>query len=267
MAECTRPKKRFQPVSGAAAGFVYLCLGFCFLMQRAISSWRLANAGDSLHRQMPSGGRVFARATREKLCQWIMPTIINGFCLILIFYALYSALVDPAGRPLRLTLSMFQNPPISIYSFLSPIVWFIYRLPLFSHSLSLERRRMKSEKGEKSNLHSNDGPRALSFPLLLFPKWRTCASYWLRQAAGADRRHNTHYSFFFFFFSLPNLDELHTEELKIQSEFEPGFSLERNLGNKNKSVCLLVLNFIKRRTIPAVQSLISFCSVVCTALY
>ena len=159
-----------------------------------------------------------------------------------------------------------EPPPISIYSFLSPIVWFIYRLPLFSHSLSLERRRMKSEKGEKSNLHSNDGPRALSFPLLLFPKWRTCASYWLRQAAGADRRHNTHYSFFFFF-SLPNLDELHTEELKIQSEFEPGFSLERNLGNKNKSVCLLVLNFIKRRTIPAVQSLISFCSVVCTALY
>ena len=95
-----------------------------------------------------------------------------------------------------------RTPPISIYSFLSPIVWFIYRLPLFSHSLSLERRRMKSEKGEKSNLHSNDGPRALSFPLLLFPKWRTCASYWLRQAAGADRRHNTHYSFFFFFFQI-----------------------------------------------------------------
>ena len=148
MAECTRPKKRFQPVSGAAAGFVYLCLGFCFLMQRAISSWRLANAGDSLHRQMPSGGRVFARATREKLCQWIMRTIINGFCLILILYALYSALVDPAGRPLRLTLSMFQNPPISIYSFLSPIVWFIYRLPLFSHSLSLSKEEeWRARKG------------------------------------------------------------------------------------------------------------------------
>ena len=41
-----------------------------------------------------------------------------------------------------------RTPPISIYSFLSPIVWFIYRLPLFSHSLSLSKEEeWRARKG------------------------------------------------------------------------------------------------------------------------